>query len=70
MLKLRAILSAFFFGGCGVGDPPLEEIYVPANAPLTIDITGDDYDWHIRYPGRECKITSSEWAPGILEISQ
>jgi cytochrome c oxidase subunit 2 len=37
--------------GCLAGADDASPVY--AGGPLVIDVTGDDYEWHIRYPGAD-----------------
>lgn len=54
------VLLALVFWSCGSGDSELEEVYLPAGMPLVVDITGDDYYWRIRYPGRDGQLYSAD----------
>jgi len=58
--QIVLVLLAFVLWRCGSGDSELEQVYLPAGMPLVVDITGDDYYWRIRYPGRDGRLYSAD----------
>lgn len=49
IFKLRHIFlfCAALLPACNVADTP------PAPGAITVDVTGDDFNWHFRYPGTD-----------------
>tara|TARA_Y100000588_G_scaffold157886_1_gene171840 strand:+ start:658 stop:1161 length:504 start_codon:yes stop_codon:yes gene_type:complete len=54
------VFLVFALWSCGSGKPDLDEIYLPVDRPLIIEVKGDDYYWHIRYPGRDGQLHTAD----------
>jgi len=68
MRRFFLLYMAITTWGCGDDGPSPEEIYLPLSAPLLIDITGDDYYWHIRYAGRDQRLYTADDITELREI--
>ena len=66
MLKVVkiSILSLLFLSNCGFGSetryPPLES--------LEIEVTGDDFQWHIRYAGPDGRLNTPDDVQSIRNV--
>jgi len=74
-----AVALLALLGGCGekpvvepsdpaVERPPPAGPDIPIPNPLIVVVTGDDYNWHLRYPGEDGQIDTADDIPALRHL--
>ena len=72
--RLKKVVLLTLLVGCNgqhvrTDRPPLEQVWNPEpGIPLTVQITGNDFDWHIRYPGGDGTIGTPDDIPALRHL--